>query len=259
MSENNCLYCRKDRHLALTFARLLAPSDPPGFCSECQSKFAPIDPEMRCLGCGRDRRGLDPEFCRDGYCSDCLLWRQSPADKYFGHNEALFSYNDWMKEVFTAFKFRGDERLAEGFRAEWRAVYARSIGSSWRGRWENFLNNKQRAEPPLLLPIPVSTQRLEERGFNQSELLAAMLDGEVIPALLHDGQNRKQSKKRKLERMNMTDNPFRLNPNYAARLSGKRLLIIDDIYTTGATLRKAAAVLAAAEPECVDSLTLIHG
>ncbi|MFT8391446.1 MAG: phosphoribosyltransferase family protein [Sporolactobacillus sp.] len=254
MNSNECLYCRKDRHLPLRFSRLLAAEDSPGFCASCLSRLSPINPQTSCAGCGRDLRLLPAEHHADGYCRDCRAWSAQDVDKY-GRNTALFSYNDWMKEIFSAFKFRGDICLMEGFKKEWRDAYHRLTGRSWRDFWRRGANQ----DNPLLVPIPISRQRLTERGFNQADVLAQLLDGLIVPALSHDQGGGKQSKKNKRERMTMENNPFHLLPQWSEQLAGRRLLIIDDIYTTGATIRKAATSLASAQPAAIDSLTLIHG
>ncbi|MFX3617886.1 MAG: phosphoribosyltransferase family protein [Sporolactobacillus sp.] len=259
MSGEACLYCGKDRHIPLTFAHMLAVSVQPGFCSACRGKLAPIAQTNGCIGCGRDLSRLDNAFYEHSLCHDCRNWRRKLSS--YGRNYALYSYNDWMKELMTAFKFRSDSRIADGFSSEWRAIYHKIEGRSWQARWERLWYEKvwQDPEPHLLVPIPISPQRLQERGFNQAEYLADMLDGEQIPVLVRANNDRKQSKKSRLERLRMDNQPFQLAAAYCDRIKGRKLLIIDDIYTTGATIRKAAALLETAHPAKIDSLTLVHG
>src|SRR5699024_3859120 len=101
------------------------------------------------------------------------------------------------------------------------------------------------------IPIPLSKERLEERAFNQATLIGNLL-GDVDESLLIRQNNDKQSKKTKQERIN-SSNPFKVT-----RKITENILLVDDIYTTGSTLRHAAKLLKENSAKEVKSFNLIR-
>lgn len=173
-------------------------------------------------------------------CFDCERWETS--EEWRGvliKNHSIFEYTDFMKEVLAAFKFRGDAELVNVYREEMSAAYQKQ-----------FL-----ADIDCIVPIPLSDDRLYERGFNQAGLLAEQLPFPTKD-LLQRTHHEKQSKKSRQERL-QTSNVF--TTQSATEILEKNILLIDDIYTTGTTLRHAAKVLLKNGASKVSSLTLIRG
>ena len=117
------------------------------------------------------------------------------------------------------------------------------------------------ASPDLLLPVPLHRQRLRERGFNQALLLAQDLSRRTgIPC----NKRILQKKKPTLPQVNLSG-PEREKGVRGAfqvtekkKLKGKSILLVDDVYTTGATVNECSKVLMAGGAERVDVLTLAH-
>ncbi|MFY2155821.1 ComF family protein [Cytobacillus firmus] len=105
-----------------------------------------------------------------------------------------------------------------------------------------------------LVPIPLSPERLYERGFNQSAALIREA-GFTPKDLLQRIHSEKQSKKSRLDRIhqNQVFEPLNIN------IKNKIILLVDDIYTTGSTLYHAARVLKNGGAASVFSLTLARG
>ncbi len=259
MNGQRCLLCRGERRESLKFRTLLSPDDPPGLCRKCRAGLLPIAPEHRCRGCGRDLRRIESRYVERSLCIDCRRWRSSGKTGSYGHNVALYSYNETMKEIINLFKFRGDALLAEAFRREFRTAGRRLIGKNPGSRLRRLLPGRLHPAPTLIVPIPLSRVRQFARGFNQAELLANLIGESLTHALIRPDDGRKQSKKTRSERLSSEENPYLLNPQAGDAVRGRNILLIDDIYTTGATLHRAALALEAAKPERIDSLTLIHG
>ncbi|WP_010631871.1 ComF family protein [Sporolactobacillus vineae] len=253
-----CLICGGDRQEPPAFRTFLSPSAAPGFCPSCRASLSPIDPRHSCPLCGRDLTLTEDKFIRDGICTDCIRWKARGHDGTYQGNVALFTYTGPMKELVTRFKFRGDAVLAEGFRAAFQKAYRKMCCGDAQNHWRRLIFGSGRKQW-LIVPIPLSPARLNERGFNQAEILAGLTGQPVVPVLVRTGGEQRQSKRSRRERIMQTERPFALNPDCGTGPGGKNILLIDDIYTTGATLRHAAAVLEAAGPQRIRSLTLAHG
>jgi ComF family protein len=117
-------------------------------------------------------------------------------------------------------------------------------------------------ETPLLIPIPISKERQRERGFNQSERLAKALIQHIneplnyAPHLLtrkstHIPQAQQHSKSARLKNMH---NIFEASPT----VSGKDIILLDDVITTGATMIDALRALKKAGARNIYCLALAH-
>ena len=115
---------------------------------------------------------------------------------------------------------------------------------------------------PILVPIPLSRQRGNWRGFNQAEemgkLIAKGMDWEFFPHLLLRKKTVKpQTELEGKERLENVRNVFSLNPNYKLQITGyQSLILFDDVLTTGATLKEAAKVLKRGGAKTVWGLTI---
>ena len=100
-------------------------------------------------------------------------------------------------------------------------------------------------EPPLLIPIPLHAARERERGFNQATLLAELLSGRIaVPlrsVLERIRYTTTQTAYDRNERMENLHDAFRLRKKMNVR--ELRVLLIDDVLTTGSTLSECARVL----------------
>lgn len=118
-------------------------------------------------------------------------------------------------------------------------------------------------ENAILVPVPLHKSKLKKRGFNQSLLLAQALakvvpNAQVMELLKRVKQTKSQTFLRRDERVNNVKNAFALLPKYAINKS-LRYVIIDDVFTTGATLNACAATLRKNGASNINILTLGHG
>lgn len=107
----------------------------------------------------------------------------------------------------------------------------------------------------LLVPIPIDATTWQTRGFNQ--VTGWLTDQPYFQALTvrASHKDQPQSAKTRAERL-MTQQPFRLVEKAPALLANQRVLLLDDVYTTGRTLRHAAAEIILGGAKAVTSLTL---
>ena len=114
------------------------------------------------------------------------------------------------------------------------------------------------ATAELVLPMPMSPQRLAERGYNPALLLARQLaPGRVRPdLLLRTRHTPPQRSLPRAERLRNVRGAFQVDPLAAPALRGRHVLLVDDVMTTGASVREAAAALRAAGADPVGVLVL---
>lgn len=115
-------------------------------------------------------------------------------------------------------------------------------------------------EHPALIPIPLSSARKRERGFNQSEMLAISVAKRRSAEMLNDvlyreSALRSQTQLTPGERLSNVANAFSVSNNARSRIRGRHLMLVDDVITTGATLRAAAEALFAAGARTISYMT----
>ena len=210
---------------------------------------------MNCQLCGQDflpswmlsnvwtRQTLCPtckiEFVKRGECEDCGKPGQvlcSDCQNWSDRNQRLvthplFLYQSHAKTFMKRYKFLGDTALLDVFKPELKKV---KVKQDW------------------IVPIPLSPDRLRERRFNQAELIARMMRGRVRLVLERaDGVALSHlTRHERLER----DNPYRV----IQPVTGKTILLVDDVYTTGITLHQAASRLYEAGAKEISAVTLFR-
>lgn len=156
---------------------------------------------------------------------------------------AALPYVEPWRSLITSFKFHGEASLARVL-----GRYLRSEAQS-----QGLLN-----QIDLVLPVPLSRERLRERGFNQSLLLARELKH---PGLLPDGLIRlrhtaAQASMPRHERLQNLTHAMACNPRHVPQLSTRRVLLVDDVMTTGSTLTACCLALRSAGVRDIQVLVL---
>jgi len=133
----------------------------------------------------------------------------------------------------------------------------------WATSFATLLRAAPWVEPALdaadvLLPMPLSQERLRERGYNQSHVLACALEPSKVAhkVLLRIKDTPPQRTLPRDERLRMVQNAFAVDPLKVSRIAGKRLILLDDVMTSGASLHAAARVLRVAGAAHITGLVL---
>lgn len=231
-----CLFCYGEIMPVISWRTIFLPEEPNYFCEECEGRLEEIQGPV-CKKCSRPLAKLAPEFVKGDLCNDCVRWEEDPRwEGLLQENKSLYVYNEFLKECLSLYKYRGDYLIAKAFS-------------------EKIRKTLKQLSFDLLVPIPLSKERLYERGFNQS---AALIEeaGFTAENVLRRIHGEKQSKKSRLERIHLQQ-VFQMADNI--NIEGKKIVLVDDIYTTGSTLRHAAKVLVENGARSVSSFTLARG
>jgi ComF family protein len=198
-------------------------SAPCRLCTNCEQEL-PALPERRCHGCGGGN---------DSYldlCRDCLLCGGRPWTAAV----SAFPFAGQLREAVHAFKYQRQTSLAPFFAA--------AMADAWR-RYA-----PAGAAPDLIVPVPLHWLREISRGYNQAALLASFLGRELqCPAdsvLRRRRRTSQQARLRVEQRLRNTRGAFMVRRSNI--IVGKTLLLVDDVFTTGATLSAATTALLAA-------------
>ena len=226
----HCLWCNSLITLEINWSTLFFPPVRPVICENCSLKLIRL-PEVKCDVCSR--------ASDTAVCHDCMHWKtfyngKDPLTK----NCSVYAYNEFIQEMISKWKYRGDFILAEIFRSAILECYQQQLIPK--------INN------PVILPIPLSEERLHERAYNQAVQLASFLNHPILEHKLIRINSEKQSKKSRIQRMS-TANPFVLQEPVK-----QTAILVDDIYTTGRTLRHAAELLKHSGCPDVYALTLVR-
>ena len=189
-----------------------------GFCSYCKPQIKPIR-EPLCKRCGKAIRQETEE-----YCYDC---RQK--QHFFQQGRGVYQYEGPMKKAMYRLKYSNRRRYAE--------VIAKDA-MRYHGRWISEIGVE------ALVPVPVHPNKLRRRGYNQAEVLARAISeqsGIPVATLVERVVDTLPQKEMTAEnRGKNLKNAFKVVNN---GLKYKKVLIIDDIYTTGATVDSIAKIL----------------
>ncbi len=203
-------------------------------CDACAARFA--QPLARCTGCALPLPASSHDASKGMRCGACL---RTPLG--LEQCVAAVDYAYPWAGIVAQYKFQSDPA--------WAPALARLLLSTpWA---EPLVDAADR-----VLPIPLSAQRLRERGFNQALLLARALAPSKTDATLllrlHDTQA--QSGLGRAQRLRNLQGTLAVDPLRASALQGRSVLLVDDVMTTGATLQAAALALRQAGARAVSAL-----
>lgn len=208
---------------------------PSGLCPQCLGEIKFIGNPL-CTLCGLPFAADEGE---DHLCGNCLTER-----RYFTTARAVGVYQGALRKAIPRFKYRMNSPLAK------------TLGNILATNCQRFLDL---SAYDLLIPVPLHKSRLRERGFNQALLLAREFEKEnPLPLdylnLQRIRDTQPQTNLKEKERKRNVRGAFGLREKQ--RVKGKRVLLIDDVYTTGATVNECSRVLKRAGAKRVDVLTL---
>jgi ComF family protein len=221
------------------FKKMMAPF----LCPTCTSGFLPVE-SPQCSRCGMVFKSRQGE---DHVCGECL---DSPKRFQIARSAGIYKYT--LMVMIHCFKYKGKTQLA------------RPLGTLL---FTAFINFWDKMSIDLIVPVPLHVKKLRMRGFNPSFLLvkdwvriAEFLHVELpdIPIVINVLERRRWTEPQtglgRKERLANIKNAFHIRDG--SKITGKRILLVDDVYTTGATVNECAKVLLKGGAGYVDVLTL---
>jgi ComF family protein len=224
---------------AIDYPSLMAPY----LCPECAAEFKPVVSPL-CTTCGIMFKALSDG---DHRCGDCLS-----KPKFYRYARASGIYAGSLRGAIQGLKYKDFVRLAE------------PLG---RLLLKTYVDNFAQDPADLIVPVPLHERRLRRRGFNQAHLLLAGWPralGKLGPGLgplhlepdclIRNQPTRSQTGLGRDERIRNIYNAFVVTD--PRLITGKKVLLVDDVFTTGATVNECARVIVEGGAARVDVLTL---
>ena len=205
-----------------------------GLCPKCWSKLDFI----RSPVCGCCGKPFEYESGSE-LCSRCL----HDTSIEFSSHQSLFRYTEHSKRLIFRLKHTGDQSVVPLF-VHLMAPLALTF----------------QCKINFVIPVPLHWTRLASRRFNQSALLAKGVAKALQKPYISNGLKRikktpSQGRFNRIERIENVKDAFDVSHRKKLRLEGKTVLLIDDVYTTGATLNACACALKRKGVKCVYALT----
>ena len=188
-------------------------------CTICERKLVYIF-EPKCKKCGKELEDEGRE-----YCFDCSVKKH-----YFKTGIAAFKYNSMISKSIYKFKYHNRRSYGEFYGDAISKVYGREIL-----RWN----------ADVIIPVPIHYKRRVKRGYNQAELIAREL-GEKLGISVDEKYLFRISNTRPMKELDKTGRKKNVEKAfiiYKNVVKYKKIILVDDIYTTGSTLDACSKVL----------------
>lgn len=185
-------------------------------CDNCEEKF--LNNKKICPNCGSEI---------DESRNSCYSCRNKQV--FYKMARAPFVYRDNVKQAIHNFKYHNAKYLGVTFGNYMTSVVVK----------ENFEFN-------LIVPVPLTEKRKKSRGYNQSALLANQISKNLgVPvdetSLIRTKFSRSQTELQSNERYQNLEDCFQIADS--SRIRGKKILLVDDVMTTGATVEACSKLL----------------
>jgi competence protein ComFC len=228
-----CLLCNRQIQIHKSLRSNFSKSM---ICPACYGEISWIT-QPTCDCCGREEKVIT-KTQESKLCTDC----SNRSHTFFEYNRSAVHYNESMRNWIYSYKYRGREQLS--------LFFSDLLYQAYRQYYSKI-------KIEALTFVPLHPMRLYERKFNQAEQLARRLSMmtsiPTIPTLTRVQDTPKQSHKNRTERLISLRGAFQGIKSLPTKGS---VVIIDDIYTTGATLNECAKVLKENGWQCVYGLTV---
>ncbi len=208
-------------------------------CESCKLSIVERG-ENYCPVCGRVYEGVTGI----SKCSECIK-EEKPFDRIFYH----FVYGGAIQDAISSFKYKHNLRAGRGI-----------VMESYSHLREDIKNEKI----DLIIPVPQHIIKNFTRGFSQSAFIASLLSRLTHLPVKYNLLKKVRFTKSQVglsreERLVNLRGSFRIKKNQNNIIEGKRILLVDDVYTTGATTATISDILIKSGAESVSVFVLARG
>ena len=193
-------------------------------CEDCRSKLILIE-EPKCKKCGKPMEVEEIEFCYD--CER--------KNHHYSKGFALWLYNKELKKSLIEFKYHN--------RKEYGVFYVEELIKKYRDEIIEIA-------PDILVPVPIHRHKQNQRGYNQADILAKEIGKRLNIAVLsnllkRDKYTLPQKQLNDKERLKNLEKAFSFCEDEELKWNKeiRRVLLVDDIYTTGSTIEACTNIL----------------
>ena len=223
--NHTCLVCKAEIN---TSAR-------PLLCDICDAKLPRSQKICDKCGCGVSEHAF--------VCDRCKPSKGEKGKWNFSRARSVFCYRDCVTELVMRLKYN-----AEGDVAKFIAPFLEELCI------------KHNMQADVIIPVPLASKREKQRGYNQAKLIANELSkilqvpvlDNILVRVKHTEAQKKMTPKEREENLR---GAFEIKPPYSA-IKGKRVLLVDDVFTTGATANECARILNRAKPKSIEVVTI---
>lgn len=197
-----------------------------------------------CLHCERVG-ALWCDACTHALAAEALQLHRHHADGLY--LLATAPHSGLMQDAVQALKYHGAVSLAQPLGHRLAQAARRSL----------------KRPPDLIVPVPLSAERQAARGYNQAALIAQVLSSDLrvpihLDALVRTRHTRPQVGLSRADRLTNMTGAFAVPPQHRPSVKGRTVMVIDDVHTTGATLRECLEALMQAGATRAYGVTLTH-
>lgn len=195
-------------------------------CDRCEGKMKPIV-QPACLKCGKQLMSHVQE-----YCEQC-----SKRSFHFKRGFALYNYEDEARELILKLKYNGRKDIAEYFANCAVELHGDSLKATGAA---------------AVIPVPIHKKRLIKRGYNQAQAVARIIADKlnlicIEDLLVRTKQTEAQKELSGMERLVNLYDAFDVDlyvlQQYKKRMTLEKVILVDDIFTTGSTIECCSLIL----------------
>lgn len=218
-------------------------------CIVCNDDIFTNNAFCICENCLDSLKFLNGKICK--ICGDKIVGEGNLCERCTNNEykdiklaRAVFEYNDVMKSLIHKLKYDNQKYLAKPLS---EILY------------NYFVHNDEINDVDIIIPVPLNEKRMKQRGYNQTELLLQSFiqtNKVKVNVVKRIKDTPSQTKLTKEERLNNLKDAFEILDKDI--IKNKKILIVDDIFTTGATCQSLAKLLLKNKAKSIKCLTLCH-
>ena len=216
--------------------KLLSQHDKNCFCNKCWDSIKLIKEDF-CIKCGK------PVITAKGICNTCKKNRF-----YYKQIRVVGIYEEILKNAIHLYKYFFRWKIAKDF----TELIEKNID-------KKYITNND-----YIIPVPVTYKDLMKKGFYHTFLVTKMISRKYHLPVIRNlvvkiKQTRPQAGLKRKDRLTNLENAFRINKKYKNKILNKKILLFDDVYTTGSTIQEISKELSHCKVKNINVLAIARG